>query len=510
MKRERYYFSTFFWSTATKVLNAAVGFVSVPLLMGLFGRADYGVLTLALSFNAYLHLLDLGTNTGGVRYFSRWKAEGKPELIRRAAHTNLSFYSLIALINALIMVLTALFGEGLFSISHEEFLLLRWCLLSIAALSLLSWGTTTFNQLLVADMQMAFTMKAQFVQVLLKIALIFITLTVPLSLPWYFFFLTLLTALLIVPYAVKCKKDGLIDNFRPGYYPKEFKAVLTFSLSLFALSFFQMSASESRALVLGIVYPDSADTLTDFKIISVVPALIITIGGIFSSIFLPAVSGMVASGDFAATERFAYKWTRYTAVIANIMCVPFIICAGEVLSAYVGEENAHLARWMTIWIVTVLIQIHTTPGNSLVLAYGKTRPLVIVSAVACILSIVLNALLCRQFGVGSAVIGYLVYVVIVIGAYYLVYYRKLMGLSRWKMARSFLLPTLPAFALAAVCMLLVRLTPEDFPGIGRRLAFVFITLIKTACWLIPYAALLLLARIVRLSEFKELKPGVKL
>lgn len=509
MKRERYYLSTFFWSTITKVLNALVGFVSVPLLMGLFGRANYGVLTLALSLNAYMHLLDLGTNTGGVRYFSKWKAEGNTAMLKRVAHTNLSFYTIIALINAALMVVIAFFGEGLFNINHEQFEMLRWCLLSIAVLSLFSWGTTTFNQLLVADMQMAFTMKVQFVQVLLKIVLIVLTLKIPLSLPWYFFFLTLLTSLLIIPYSLKCRKDGLIDNFRPGFYWKDFKVVLVFSLSLFALSFFQMTATESRPLVLGIVYPDSANTLTDFKIISVVPSLIITIGGIFSSIFLPTVTEMVAKKDRAATERFAYKWTRYTTIIANVLCIPFILCASEVLSAYVGEQNAHLSVWMIVWIVTVLIQIHTTPGNSLVLAYGKTKPLVITTAIACVLSIALNALLCRQYGVGSAVIAYFVYVVIVIGAYYLVYYRKLMGLSRWKMARSFLLPTLIAFALMALCLWLVKLSPENFPGMGRRWAYILICLIKTACWIIPFFACLLLSGQLRLSEFKELKSIVK-
>lgn len=506
MKRERYYLSTFFWSTATKVLNALVGFVSVPLLMGLFGRAEYGVLTLALSCNAYTHLLDLGTNTGGVRFFSKWKAEGNTALIERVAHTNLTFYTFVALLNAAIMVCLAVFGEGLFTINHEQFGLLRWCLLSIAALSIFSWGTTTFNQLLVADMQMAFTMKVQFVQVLLKIALIVLTLKLPLSLPWYFFLLTLLTAVLIIPYSLRCRRRGLISSFKPGWHWKDFNVVLLFSLSLFALSFFQITATESRAIVLGIVYPNSADTLTDFKIISVVPTLIITIGGIFSSIFLPAVSEMVSKKDTPATERFAYKWTRYTTIIANVMCIPFILCASEVLSAYVGEANAHLAKWMSLWIITVLVQIHTTPGNSLVVAYGKIKPLVIITSIACVLSIVLNALLCRRFGVGSAVIGYFVYVVIVIGAYYLVYYRRLMCLSRWKMAVSFLLPTIIGFALMALCFAFIHIDPHSFKGMNLRLAYVLVCLIKTACWVVPYFGCLLLFGQLKLSEFKELKP----
>lgn len=506
VKRERYYLSSFFWSTLTKVLNAAVGFISVPLLMGLFGRAEYGILTLAMSCNAYMHLLDLGTNNGAVRFFSGWRAEGKGDMISKVAHTNITFYGIVALINAAVMVLLAFCGESLFSISHSQFMILRWCLLSIAVLSVFSWGASTFSQLLISDMQMAFTQKMQFVQVLLKIVLIVITLKAPLSLQWYFFLLTLLTASLIIPYAIKCRRDRLIDNFKPGFWWPEFKVVLVFSLSLFALSFFQVTATESRPIVLGICIPDSANTLTDFKIISVVPSLIITIGGAFSSIFIPSTSEMVARGEQDRIERFAYKWTRYTSVIANVLCVPFILCASEMLSAYVGEENAHLGIWMILWCITVLVQIHTTPGNSLVIAYGKTRALVITTAAACLLSIVLNVLLCRHFGVGSAVIAYFIYVLIVIGSYYLVYYRKLMGLSRSRMAFSFLAPTLTAFAVMAICMLVVKISPESFGGMNRRLAFILICLVKTACWIIPYGLILLATRQVRLSEFKELKP----
>lgn len=505
MGKERYYLSSFFWSTATKILNALVGFVSVPLLIGQFGRAEYGILTLALSFNAYMHLLDLGMNTGAVRYFSMWKASGELDLKDRVARTNISFYTVIGIINAVILLSVAFFGEGLFSISHEQFILLRWCLLGLAVLSVFSWVSTVFNQLLVADLQMAFTMKMQFIQVVLKLALIILTLKASLALPTYFFFLNLLIAGLLVPYAVKCRRNSLISSFKPAFYWKDFSVVLVFSLSIFALSFFQITATESRALVLGICYPDSANTLTDFRIISVVPTLIIAIGGTLSSIFLPGSSEMVAKDDREGIERFAYKWTRYTSVIANILCVPFILCAREVLCAYVGESNAHLTLWMQIWCLTVLIQIHTTPGNSLVLAYGRTKELVFTTAASCILSIVLNVVLCRHYGVGSAVISYFVYVCIVIGLYYMYYYRKVIGLKRHRMMLSFLVPTVLSFAVYAICAYFIKLDVSSFPSLAPRLSYICICVIKTLAWLIPYALILLATRTVRLSEFSELK-----
>ena len=35
-----YFFNSFFWSTLSKVLNAIFGFISVPLLLGYFGKAE--------------------------------------------------------------------------------------------------------------------------------------------------------------------------------------------------------------------------------------------------------------------------------------------------------------------------------------------------------------------------------------------------------------------------------------------------------------------------------------
>lgn len=75
--KNSYFFSAFFWSTLSKVLNAIFGFVSVPLLLGFYGKAEYGLLSIATACNGYMHLMDLGMNTGTVKFFAQWEAEGK-------------------------------------------------------------------------------------------------------------------------------------------------------------------------------------------------------------------------------------------------------------------------------------------------------------------------------------------------------------------------------------------------------------------------------------------------
>src|SRR5690606_35490023 len=65
-------FSGSAWGIMAKILDAAAKFVTIPLLVGYYGKVDYGLIALAFSLNAYLRLMDLGMNVGSVRFFSMW------------------------------------------------------------------------------------------------------------------------------------------------------------------------------------------------------------------------------------------------------------------------------------------------------------------------------------------------------------------------------------------------------------------------------------------------------
>ena len=505
MAERNYYLSSFVWSTAAKILTAVVGFVTVPLLLGYYGKAEYGLLSIATACNSYMALLDLGMNTGAVKFYSQWKAEGDIPKIFRVARTNITFYIIISAINSALLLLVAFFGEGLFAVESGQFATIRHCLCIIAAFSVLSWVTTVFNQLLIADGQMAYTMKVQCLQALLKAAAVGLVFIADFDITEYFFIVTAIVAMALLPYACRCKRCRLIDGFAPSWHWNDFKVVVTFSLSIFALSLFQMTATQSRPILLGIFASNGATAVADFRIIEVVPQLIIMIGGTFSGIFLPKTSQMVAQNDTKAMHEFAYKWTTYTSVITAMLCFPFILCAGDVLTAYVGKSYAHLAIWLQIWCVTVLVQMHTTPGNALVLAYGKTKLLVRVTAGACACSIALNIALCKYFDVGSAIIAYFIYVLFIIGLYYAYFYKKLLQLSRWRMFKSFLIPVAEAALVYAVASL-VPVSAGWF-GVGDgRLAHILACAVKSLLWLVPYAVLLQCTKTVDfLQLIKETK-----
>jgi len=490
-----YYISSFFWSTLAKILNAVIGFVTIPLLLKYFGVNDYGVLSLANAANAYMNLLDLGINIGAIKYFSQWRSEKKYTLIENVARTSISFYGIIGLVNALLLFIVGLFCENLFNISHEEFLILRILFFILACFSIINWISMVFSQLLISDNRISFTQQMLSVRIILKLIIILITIQTGLSLPIYFFLVTLSLAVIILPYYWICKRNHLINSFLPLFHWKDFRIIYRYSMAIFALSFFQMTAANSRPIILGMFAQEAATVVAKYKIIEVFPMFIASVGGMLTSILLPKSSNIIAKNDTKGKDKFAYEGTRLTSILTILLCMPVALCANELLTLYVGEAYSHLAVWLQIWCFTMLINLHTTPCNSLILATGKTKPIVLVTAISCILSIIINILLSSSMGVGSAVIGFFIYVLIIVTFNYAYYYKNTLKLEFAPLVLAFMKPAL----LGSLCYAIVYfLKLETLIKIdsSEKYILIFRILFKVIVWMAIFVSSLFIFRIL--------------
>lgn len=483
--KNNYYVSSFCWGTLAKIITAVVNFISVPLLLGIYGKNNYGILSLAQSANAYIAILDMGMNIGAVKFFSEWKVKGRRDLINKTARSNFTFYIIIGAINSLILICLAFFGRNIFNITDEQFILLRTCFFIIASFSIFNWVSTPFNQLLVANEQVSFVNEMQCITAALNVIAVILTVKFSLSLNFYFFLTVLIGSLLLIPYLIKVLKLKVLDSILPSWHWDAFKKPFLYSLNIFALSIFQMMASNSRPVILGIFSDEAANISSEYRIVTVFPNFIIMVSGIISTLLLPKSSKALANGNVAEKENIAYKGTFLTSTLANILCMPFVFCANEVICAYVGNEYSHLSLALIVWLFSVLYQIHSTPCNSLILATGKTRYIVISTAISCVLSMGLNIFLCNKLGVLSAVISYAIYVFLVITAYYTFYYRKILNLSGFKVFKSFFIPTV----VALMTLFITSFIPFDtlFEGNAEnRWLYVMKCLIKSFSWEIIY------------------------
>ena len=482
----KYFAGSFIWGLIAKLLDAGFKFLTIPLLLKYFGKDNYGLLTLAIATNAYMQLLDMGMNTGAVKFFSQWIASGRFDLIDRVSRTNLSFYLTIGIINRTVLVCLAIFGESVFKITPEQFIVFRNLLLILALFTIIDWCTFVFNQLLIADEKIGFTQRLFTVRSLFGFLVVVMTIALKWSITQYFLVYLTVNISIILPYYYLCKKRNLIQSLIPAFYWKDFSVVFKYSLAILAMGLFQFTATQSRPLVLGMFSREGVSLLTDYRVIEVFPIFIISIGGMLLPILLPKASKAIQSNNRISIEKMVYEGTSYTSILISILCFPIILCSKDLLNLYVGVSYSHLAVWLSLWVFTITLYLHNTPVASLVLATGKTRMLVYSSAIACIVSIIINAILCQHYGVGSAVIGYLVYIIIQMSFYYFYFNNKILGLKSIKVFKLFFVPTMIGFCLM-ICVYFLKI----------EIKFLSLQIVlKSLIWCIGYTFCLVIFRVV--------------
>lgn len=491
-----YIANSFLWSTISKLINVIVQFISVPILLIYWGRDNYGLIALAMAVNAYLQLLDLGINTGAVKFFSEWISLKKNDLLNKVFRTSLSFYGIIGLINAAILIILSYKGLSLFSLSSEQELIFRNLLLTLAVFSIFNWSTSVFNQLLTANEDLAYVQKILTLRSLLTLAITFITVYLKLSISTYFLLYIIINSIFAIPFFwLKLKKDRLIFSFMPAFYWKDFRIILKYSIAILAMGIFQMSALKLRPVILSIFSTEGSGMLADYRILETITLLVISIGGTLMSVFLPKTSKLWMGQDKEKIEKFIYSGTKYTSILSAILCVPILLCAGEIIELYVGTKFVHLSVWLNIWLVSILLFLHNSPVASLVLASGRTKMLVWSSAIACISSLIINAYLSPLFGIGAAIIGYFMYVIIQMSFYYLYFNNRVLGLNSIKIFKKFIIPTIIAFIAA----ILIWIIDIQMP------TYLFLQIVvKCILWGAIFVILMFLFKIISIKDIQRL------
>ncbi len=490
MGQIRYFAGSFMWSVISKVADATIKFFTIPLMLHYFGKENYGVLTLAISTNAYMNLLDLGINTGAVKYFSQWIAEKNFALIHSVSRTSITFYLTIGIANASLLILLSLFGQNLFHIHDEQFGLLQTMFFIMAFYAVLNWSGSVFNQLLIASERITFIQQMNILKSLSNLALVLLIIKFDLSLLNYFILFSTLNSLFVVPYYLKAKFSNLIKSFLPGKDWINFKPIYRYSLSIFAMGIFQFTAMQSRPIVLSIFNSSGAGILSEYRVIEVFPIFIISIGGMIITILLPITTKLVHQKNTQKIAEMAYKGTRLTSILVCFLCFPIIINSHDILTMYVGSKYSFLAPWLSLWVFTILLYLHNSPVSSLVLSTGKTRMLVYSASIACTISIIINAVFCKSLGVGSAVIGYLVYIIIQMSFYYLYFNSRVLNLKSLKVFTAFLIPT----SIASIAFLPLYF----FKFSSMPLLLTIAT--KTSIWLLLFVCLIFLFKIIDLKK----------
>lgn len=424
------------WTTINNVFTGIYGFISVPILIGYFGKTNYGLIGLAMSINVYLRLMDIGLNSTNVRFFSNWLAKGELNKVNKLFSTSISFYGIIGLINGLVLILVSFFSKQLFNLDPEQDVVLKHLFYILAISAFVSWFTSCFDQYIRANEYVGWTQIMTLFPKALQIIILILTVTIGFSLELYYA-LTTFSMFIIIPLLInKIRNISPFILFRVGIDKSVFKEILPYTLNVFSFGIFQFTVINLRPVLLGV--RGTIESVADYRVLNGIVSMVIMLGGAFLSVILPSASKVVADNNHAAFERIAYDGTKYITIALCFCCFGVMSVGPELIQVYVGEDYLYLIPWLNLWLLTTL-STHNQAISSLILSGSDIRAITYITISSSIVGLIVCWLSIPYFQIGGTVISYGVYLIIQLLFYYTYYWPKKMGInSRRVFTQSFL------------------------------------------------------------------------
>lgn len=414
------------WSIITNVVNAVYGFIMIPILISYFGKAEYGLIGLAQSVNAYMRLMDMGLTSTNVRFFSNWLSKGENIKVKKLFSTCTSIYGVVGLINAVILIIITCFSDFIFNVTPEQNVILQKLLIILAVAAVVNWFTSCYNQIIQATENVAWTQRMILLTKLLMVGAILLTVYLDLSITVYVA-LTVVCNWIILPNVIRKIKSLLpFISFRPRFDKNVFKEIWPYTLNIFSFTFFSFSYQQLLPVFLGI--QGSVESVTDYKVIMGIVGLVQAISSVFMSTLLPSSSKVIAQRDKTAYYRIAYQGTKYLMIYMGLLVFGMLTISKDLLVLYVGESYLNLVSWLNL-LVLLLLSNHILGISSLILGGSDIRPLSRMTAVSSVLALVTAWFLIPRIDVGGVAVASCVYTVGQLLFYYLYYWPKVLDID---------------------------------------------------------------------------------
>ena len=448
------------------LLNVGIGIIYTPIMLHYLGQSEYGVYSVATAVIAFLTMLDLGFGQTLIRFYVKYRAEGRQDTADRCAGSFLLMYLVLGLAALAIGLALAkgflplLFGQ---KFTPGELDTLK-NVLSVLVINLaLSLPLSVFSSLITAHERFAFAKGANIVSTLLTYGGILLVLLMGHK----------SLAMAVVTTAVSVA----VKAFLAWYCVGRMKVRLTFGRpdpqmlkNIFAFSFFiflnilidQLYASTDKFLLGALcgtgavtVYTVGVQFNGSFQQLSTA----------ISGVFLPQVTRMYAEG--ARGEDFSplfLRIGRLQYVLLAFVLTGFLAFGRQfigLLTAGSLSEPEITRAFVIAAIIMVpgIVPLSQNVGMTITQAMNRHRFRSVSYLVLAILNVMISIPLCMRWeGVGAAVGTTLA---LFAGQYAMMnwYYYKKIGLdipAYWKMAGSVTLRMIP---MAVPALLLNLLLP---------------------------------------------------
>ena len=442
-------------------LNIVVGLIYTPLMIRTLGRSEYGLYNTVASAISMLSMLNLGFGNGYIRFYSRYRRDGRKDEIKRLNGLFLTIFLIIgAVAFALGLLLTGnlslVFGDGL---DASELSTARTLMLLLSINLAVSFPMTAFSSIISSHEKF----------IILKLLSICKTavgplVTIPLLLAGYGS-----VAIVSVTLGVSLFTDAVFVFFVLFVLRERFVFKRTeekifgelFSYTAFiAINIIvdQINWNLDK-IIIGRFH--GTDTVAVYSVGAELQHYYQMFSTAVSGVFVPRIHRIVNRSDLPTAERD----TALSSLFARVGRIQFLVMAlissgmilfgQEFISFWAGEGYAisyYVALLLTLPLTVPLIQ---NVGIEIQRAKNKHQFRSLVYLVMAFLNLGMTIPLCKIYGAVGAAIGTAISLVLANGVIMNIYYHKALGINILRFW-SGILRIFPSLLLPVGAGLLVR------------------------------------------------------
>ncbi|BBL05861.1 oligosaccharide flippase family protein [Alistipes dispar] len=387
------------------LLNTIVGLLYTPYMLRMMGKSEYGLYSLVASVISYLTILDLGLGNAVVRYTAKFRAEGKQ---REQYEMFGMFFVLYVIIGAVALLLgsalyfnvDAMFGA---TMTVEELYKARIMILLLVFNLAFTFPMSIFGSIITAYEHFVFPRAVSIIRILLNTGVMICLLYMGYRAVAMVVVQTVFNVATLLLNYIYCKRYLKIRIFFRRFRWGFLQEVAIYSFWIFLNVIMDKVYWSTGQFVLGAVVGTAAVAV--FAVAIQLQVMYMQFSTAISQLFLPKITGMVATNDdnrsisdlFIRTGRIQY-------IVMALVLSGFIVFGRQfiVLWAGVGYEDAYII--CLLFFFSLLIPMIQNLGITILQARNQMKFRSLLYIFIAMTALALQIVLARRYGgVGCAI-----------------------------------------------------------------------------------------------------------
>ena len=387
------------------LLNVLVGLLYTPYMLRMMGQSEYGLYSLVASVIAYLTILDLGLGNAVVRYTAKFRAENKTEEQYEMFGMFLIMYIVIGVIaliagSALYFNVENMFGATMTAIEMTKAKIMMLLLVFNLAFT---FPMSIFGSIINAYERFVFPRMINIIRVILNTVIMICLLKMGYKAIAMVIVQTVFNVLTLIINYIYCRKELRIKLYFRKFKWGFVKEVLIYSFWIFLNVIMDRVYWSTGQFVLGAISGTIAVSV--FAVAIQLQMMYMQFSTAISTVFLPKVTGMVATGDNdKELSNLFIRTGRIQFVVMALILSGFIVFGKQFIALWAGDAYIEAYVMCVMFFSSLMIPLIQNLGITILQARNqmKFRSLlyIAIAAVALVLQIVLAR---RWGGVGCAI-----------------------------------------------------------------------------------------------------------